>query len=157
MERRSALKLIYFSSLIVSSILAQSFFVRWFSMILLSVSLVFVLMMRVGEVASPLPDPNKFYNFLDETHMGSLTRTSNVIRRASAGYAFARAMIVERILQILASNFSVASKNEIRRDPRKYLHEGPLLDLVEGEKEVEGDEYLDLLESALEEIDIRGD
>ncbi len=157
MEGRNALKLIYFASLIISSILPQSFLIRWLSMILLSASLVSLLMMKVGKMATPLPDPKSFYNFINETRMGKLTRTSDIIRRASIGYSFAREMVVERILDILAHNFPIASKNEIRRDPRKYIPSGPLLDLLEGKEEVKGSEYLNLLELALKQIDIRGE
>jgi len=155
MEGRKALKLIYFAVLIISSVLPQSFFVRWFSMIMLSASLVFLLMMRMNKAASLVPDPNSFYDFTNETHVGSLARTSDIIRRASLGHSFARELVADKILEILVRNFSIVSKKEIRRNPDRYLPKGALLYLLEGE-EFDRSEYLSILESALKEIDVRG-
>ena len=154
MEVRKALKLIYFAVLIISSSLPHSFFVRWFSMIMLSASLVFLLVMRVKKVASPLPDPKGFYHFSNDTKTGSLARTSEIIRRASLGHSFARELIADKILGILARNFNLASKKEIRRNLDRYLPMGPLFYLLSGE-ELQRSEYLRVLESALEEIDVR--
>ncbi len=155
MEGRKALKLVYFAVLIISSVLPQSFFVRWFSMIMLSASLILLLMMRITKAASLLPNPNSFYNFTNETHVGSLARTSDIIRRASQGHSFARELVADKVLEILVRNFFIVSKKEIKRNPGRYLRKGPLLYLLEGE-EFDRSEYLSVLESALEEIDVRG-
>jgi hypothetical protein len=104
-----------------------------------------------------LSDPRIFYDFRPEMRTGALARTTDIIRRASLGHSFAKEMVAERVLDIIAHNISIASKNEIRRDPGKYIETGPLLDLLSGEEEFEGDEYLNLLESALKQADIKGD
>ncbi|RLF68792.1 MAG: hypothetical protein DRN35_06460 [Thermoplasmata archaeon] len=156
-RRADFAKLFYFLSLTISSTLVKSFLVRWASMVLLSASLVLMLMMRVNKEASPLPDPKEFYSFPSEFHEWRLKRTSNLIKRASMGYSFAREMVVDEVLEILAGNLAGATKNEIRRNPEDFLPESPLLSLIEGE-ELEGEEYLNLLEEALRQIDVmRGD
>lgn len=158
MEKADLAKLFYFLSLTLSSMLVKSFLIRWASMVLLSTSLVFMLMMRVNSAAASLPDPNEFYSFLSEVHEWRLRRTSNLIKRASLGYSFAREMIVDEILGILAGNFPKATKNEIRRNPEYFLPESPLLTLIEEKEEEKGEEYLNLLEKALKQLDImRGD
>ncbi len=157
MRGRDALKLIYFASLIISSILPQSFLVRWFSMIMLSGTLITLFIMKVSKASSPLSDPRNFYDFKLEMRRGALGRTADIIKRASHGHSFAKEMVAERILNILAHNISIASKNEIRRNPGKYIATRPLLDLLSGDEELEGEEYLNLLESALKQVDVRGD
>ena len=157
MRGRNALKLIYFASLVISSILPRSFLVRWFSMIMLSGTLITLFVMRVNKASSALSDPRIFYDFKPEIRTGTLSRTKDIIRRASLGHSFAKEMIAERVLDILAYNISTASKNEIRRDPGKYITTGPLLDLLSEEEESEGDEYLNLLDSALKQADLKGD
>ncbi len=156
MERREALRLIYFAILIISSVLPESFFVRWFSMIMLSASLIILLIMKFGKTISILPSPRNFYYFVNETHNGSLARTSDLIKRASLGYSFARELVADRIIDIIAQNFTKVSKNELRRSPEKFLLGESLLRLIKGESFEEND-YLQVLEMALDEVDIGGD
>ncbi len=153
MKGRIALKLLYFALLIASSTLPKSFFLRWFSLLLLSASLFISLLIRYGEGILRLPDPREFYHYFSEERSGSLQRTSRIIKSASLGYNYAREIILDRILDVLASNTPSASKREIRRDPSRYVPRGPLLDLLERE-EVKGEDYLSLLELALEEMDV---